>query len=120
MKLPSSLSLPLSQKEKKKREQIGVELYTVQQQLAKLQMSLEKTHDNYNVVTKVREQAESDLQQLQEWYETKAVESNEQRLGVERYQLELDKLNGREERGTGAFTPFADTFTPTTRTLLTV
>ena len=84
----------MSQKEKKAREQVGVELYTVQQQLAKLQMSLEKTHDNYNVVAKMREQAEADLQQLQVWYETKAVDSNEQRGGVERYQLELDKLNG--------------------------
>ena len=28
----------------------------MQQQLAKLQMTLEKTHDNYNVVTKIREQ----------------------------------------------------------------
>lgn len=35
---------------------MGVELYTVQQQLAKLQMTLEQTHDNYNVVTKIREQ----------------------------------------------------------------
>ena len=34
------------------------------------------------------------MNQLQEWYESKAVETNEQRLGVNRYQLELDKLNG--------------------------
>ena len=41
---------------KKRREDIGVELYGVQQQLARLQMTLEKTHDNYNVIRRIREQ----------------------------------------------------------------
>ena len=40
----------------KKREEIGVELYAVQQQLAKLQMNLEKTHDGFNKVQRIRQQ----------------------------------------------------------------
>ena len=41
---------------KKKREDIGVELYGVQQQLAKIQLTLERTHDNYNLIRTIREQ----------------------------------------------------------------
>jgi hypothetical protein len=37
-------------KEKKGREEIGVKLYGVQHQLAKMQMTFERTHDNYNIV----------------------------------------------------------------------
>ena len=42
---------------KKRREDIGVELYALQQQLAKLQLQLERTHENYNAIAALREQA---------------------------------------------------------------
>ncbi len=41
-----------------KREDIGVELYGVQQQLAKLQMALETTHTNFNSLANLRAKAE--------------------------------------------------------------
>lgn len=50
------LSLDLREKEeslkklKFERESIGVQLYGVQQQLAKMQMVFERTHDNFNIV----------------------------------------------------------------------
>ncbi len=39
-----------------KRENIGVELYGFQQNLAKLQLSLEQTHQNHQVISRVRAQ----------------------------------------------------------------
>lgn len=41
---------------KSKRENIGVELYGFQQGLAKLQMQLEATHQNYLLINKTRAQ----------------------------------------------------------------
>lgn len=46
---------------RKEREDLGVELYTVQQGLAKLQMQLEKTHENHNLISQMRERAELEL-----------------------------------------------------------
>lgn len=39
---------------KTRREDLGVELYGVQQQLAKLQMTLEKAHEEYAEINRVR------------------------------------------------------------------
>lgn len=47
---------PDSQNAKEKRESIGVELYGFQQNLAKLQLSLEQTHQNYQIINKMRTQ----------------------------------------------------------------
>ena len=41
---------------KTKRETIGVELYGYQQGLAKLQMQLETTHQNYQAISTIRKQ----------------------------------------------------------------
>ncbi|KAF6257749.1 hypothetical protein COO60DRAFT_1639651 [Scenedesmus sp. NREL 46B-D3] len=49
---------------KKQREEVGVELYGFQQNLAKLQMSLEKAQDNYQALSSMRVQAEQELGQL--------------------------------------------------------
>ena len=49
-----------------KREELGVELYGVQQQLAKLQMQLETTQQNASVVEEARLQAEQDLVKFKE------------------------------------------------------
>ena len=51
---------------KELREQTGVELYGVQQQLAKLQMDLESKHNTLNIVTNVRQKAEDDLKVLKD------------------------------------------------------
>lgn len=41
---------------KKQRETVGVELYGYQQNLAKLQLALEKTQDNYQAISRIRVQ----------------------------------------------------------------
>lgn len=46
-----------SQQAKARREALGVELYGFQQNLAKLQLNLETTHQNYQVINRARQQA---------------------------------------------------------------
>ncbi|XXQ37158.1 Coiled-coil domain-containing protein 40 [Plasmodiophora brassicae] len=48
----------------KKRETIGVDLYGLQQQLARMQMQLEKTHDRFNMFNRLRAKAEEDRELL--------------------------------------------------------
>jgi hypothetical protein len=43
------------------REQIGVDLYQAQQNLARLQGLLESSHDNFNVIRGIREETERHL-----------------------------------------------------------
>ena len=38
-----------------------MDLYTVQQQLAKLQMQLERSHEQYNIMSQMRERSEEEL-----------------------------------------------------------
>ena len=42
---------------KRQREDVGVQLYQMQQQLAKLQMNLEKVHENGALISQVRHHA---------------------------------------------------------------
>jgi ABC-type enterochelin transport system substrate-binding protein len=47
--------------EKKKREDAGVELYTLQQNLARLQAQFEAAEENFAVIKGLREEAERSL-----------------------------------------------------------
>lgn len=80
-------------KSKKTREEIGVNLYGVQHQLAKMQMNFERTHDNYNIVQKYRIDAEKQHEILQRQYEAKKEEADEQLKKVLKAQEELNQLN---------------------------
>ena len=77
---------------KRQREDIGVSLYAVQQQLAKLQMNLEKVHDNHAIIAQMREGAEDDLTKVRAAYEGKYRDAVEHRAKGENYQAELDQL----------------------------
>ena len=71
------LSLEIRDKEEaakkitKQREQIGIELYTVQEQLARLQATLEGAEDNYGVIRNLREEAERARKHYSEQYNLK-------------------------------------------------
>ena len=80
-------------KVKKTREETGVQLYGVQHQLAKMQMTFERTHDNYNIVLKYRQDAEKQLELLQRQFDEKKEEVDEQNKKVEGAQSELNDLN---------------------------
>mmetsp|Transcript_3849 Transcript_3849/g.4213 ORF Transcript_3849/g.4213 Transcript_3849/m.4213 type:complete len:890 (+) Transcript_3849:56-2725(+) len=78
---------------KKQREEIGVQLYSVQQQLAKMQMNFERTHDNYDIVQKCRVEAEENLESINQIYEKKKQEVEDQLKKVNKTQEELNQLN---------------------------
>ena len=80
-------------KVKKTREEIGVQLYGAQHQLAKMQLTFERTHDNYNIVQKYRMDSEKQHEILQKQYEQKKEEADEQLKKVLRAQEELNQLN---------------------------
>jgi len=77
---------------KAKRETIGVELYGFQQNLAKLQLNLEQTHQNYQIISKARTQAEEQVQQLRRALGEQETDTKQERATVEQHQLELDRL----------------------------
>ena len=79
-------------REKRKREDVGVQLYAVQQQLAKLQMNLEKVHENHAIISQMRESAEDDLTKVRAAYEQKYKEIKDHRNKYDKYQAELDQL----------------------------
>ena len=80
-------------KVKKHREEVGVQLYGVQHQLAKMQLTFERTHDNFNIVQKYRIDSEKQHEILQKQYEQKKEEADEQLKKVLRAQEELNQLN---------------------------
>ena len=78
---------------KKKKEDVGVELYGVQQQLARMQIMLERTHENFNSVRQFREEAEKEIKSAIKEYDKKKLEVAEQEKRIAKFQAELDKLN---------------------------
>ena len=90
----------LLQHAKTRREAIGVELYNFQQQLAKMQMQLEKAQENYAHISQIRRQAEEQLQSLQRTHDEEEQLTSQERLKVcflpcpaERSKLEVRSPN---------------------------
>ena len=65
-----------------------MELYNFQQQLAKMQMQLEKAQENYSHISQIRVQAEEQLQKLQQTHAEEEQLTAQERLKV-RYLLVL-------------------------------
>ena len=80
-------------KAKTKREDIGVELYGTQQQLARQQMQLEKVHDSYNTVAQIRAQCEQSREQAREDYGLAGKDRSTYEDTVNKHQAEYDKLS---------------------------
>ncbi|KAK9829105.1 hypothetical protein WJX72_003917 [[Myrmecia] bisecta] len=77
---------------KRKREDVGVELYGFQQQLAQLQMGLEKARENHDLINKIRLQAEEQVAQLKRAAAEEEDMTQQERVKVEKFQADLDKL----------------------------
>ena len=75
------------------REDVGVQLYGVQQQLAKLQMELEERHNEFNAVAASRVKAEEDAQNAQQTFKETRSEIASQREKLHKNQSEADALN---------------------------
>merc|ERR1719265_956739 len=93
------VSLQLSEKNEelrklvKHREEIGVTLYGAQQQLAKLQLSLEQLHDKYAMVQSKRIEDDEKLRQKTMDYERKKQEVDDALKRLNKSQDELNQLD---------------------------
>ena len=64
---------------KREREELGVQLYGVQQELARQQMLLEKEHDNFNSENQLRLQCEKLLQETKDLHDKTSEDLTHQR-----------------------------------------
>eukprot|EP00760_Papus_ankaliazontas_P029424 PhM_4_TR4241/c0_g1_i1/m.15111 len=78
---------------KQRREDVGVELYSVQQHLAKLQETLESGHDNLVALQRLRDEKEKERDKLLVQYDDSKKRIDELRKKYYRHQTELDKLS---------------------------
>ena len=73
------------------REQTGVKLFNFQQQLARLQMDLEKAHDNHSHIAALKEQAQGRVSQLKESHQQDVKLVKGERVRADKCQEELDR-----------------------------
>ncbi|XP_050775868.1 coiled-coil domain-containing protein 40 isoform X2 [Gopherus flavomarginatus] len=77
---------------KVQREELGMVLYGVQQQLARLQMELEKNQDRYSQIAMVRRQLEEELQDIRYLYKKTCQSTEDERKKVSVMQTEVENL----------------------------
>ncbi|KAJ3279437.1 Coiled-coil domain-containing protein 40 [Borealophlyctis nickersoniae] len=77
----------------KKREEIGVELYSLQQQLARQQALLEGSQDNWNVIRNYRDEAERTLKHTSAQYKEEQEKLKQHSRNLEEHKQELEKIS---------------------------
>ncbi|XP_043384526.1 coiled-coil domain-containing protein 40 isoform X8 [Chelonia mydas] len=77
---------------KVQREELGMVLYGVQQQLARLQMELEKNQDRYSQIAMVRRQLEEELQDIRNVYKKTCQSTEDERKKVSVMQTEVENM----------------------------
>ncbi|XP_072501328.1 coiled-coil domain-containing protein 40 [Notamacropus eugenii] len=80
---------------KTQREELGVQLYGVQQHLAHLQMELENHHDQYTVLEAERRQTEEELQSTRALYNKTIMAAKEEQKKVASLQSDMENLTLR-------------------------
>ncbi|XP_020856436.1 coiled-coil domain-containing protein 40 [Phascolarctos cinereus] len=80
---------------KTQREELGVQLYGVQQHLAQLQMELEKKHDQYSILEAERRQTEDELQNTRDLYNKTIMTVKEEWKKMASLQSEMENLTLR-------------------------
>ncbi|CAK5184948.1 unnamed protein product [Aphanomyces euteiches] len=95
----TQISLELREKEEElrrakiKREDLGVDLYGVQQQLAQLQMALETAHNKLNETREDRFKSEDHLDETKDAFKKKKDVVEKSKAQMKKAQVELDALN---------------------------
>ncbi|XP_061471789.1 coiled-coil domain-containing protein 40 [Rhineura floridana] len=84
-----------TKKSKVEREELGVILYGVQQQLARLQMELEKNHNCHSQIAMARRQLEEELHDLRSMYKKTCQSTEDERKKVSSMQAEMESLSLR-------------------------
>ena len=78
---------------RQRREDCGVELYNVQQHLAKLQESLERGHDNYVAIQRLHDEKLKEKTELAAQSDAVQRSIDEMNKRYQKYQNDLDKLS---------------------------
>lgn len=78
---------------RQRREDCGVELYNVQQHLAKLQESLERGHDNYVAIQRLHDEKLKEKAELAAQSDAVQRSIDEMQKRYTKYQNDLDKLS---------------------------
>ncbi|KAM8992343.1 coiled-coil domain-containing protein 40 isoform 1-T1 [Ara ararauna] len=79
-------------KGKVQREELGVVLYRAQQQLAHLQLELEKSHGRHSQAATVRQQLEEELEGLRLTYKNMCQNTDDERRKVSAMQTQVENL----------------------------
>ncbi|XP_063816816.1 coiled-coil domain-containing protein 40 isoform X2 [Pseudophryne corroboree] len=79
-------------KNKSEREDLGVILYGIQQELARLQMGLEQQHDKHSQVSTLRRQMEEELQSIRNLYKKTHQTTDKERKMMTSMQTEVENL----------------------------
>ncbi|XP_058140823.1 coiled-coil domain-containing protein 40 isoform X3 [Dasypus novemcinctus] len=74
------------------RQELGVDLYGVQQSLARLQMQLEKSHDRHSIAACGRRQTEEELQAARAAYTKTCEAASDERKKLAALQAEMESL----------------------------
>ncbi|XP_029783178.1 coiled-coil domain-containing protein 40 [Suricata suricatta] len=74
------------------RQELGVQLYGLQQHLARLQMQLEKSHDRHSEAARARRQREDELRAVRLLYAQTCESANGERKKLAALQAELEGL----------------------------
>jgi len=80
-------------RESTEREQLGVQLYSLQQQLARVQITFEASHNDYNRIVDTRLQEEEMLRNINKANSEQEELINEHKKQYKKYSTELDSLN---------------------------
>ena len=70
-----------------------MDLYGIQQELARFQMMLEKRHDEYSDVQQVRQQEEQQLTDVQNMYKELQFKANQEKKKSKASQWNLHTMN---------------------------
>ncbi|KAJ3133055.1 Coiled-coil domain-containing protein 40 [Physocladia obscura] len=95
----TKLSIVIKEKEEavrktlKKREEVGVELYSTQQQLARMQALLEGAQDNIAIIKNYREEAERVLKHTTTQYREEMQKRQTHAQNLEQHKQELEKIS---------------------------
>ncbi|XP_046379305.2 coiled-coil domain-containing protein 40-like isoform X2 [Haliotis rufescens] len=77
---------------KRNREDLGVELYGVQQELARYQMMLEQNHDEYSTLNQDRQHEEQQLDEVRSLYKDNQLAVNKEKKRGAELQAEVENL----------------------------
>jgi len=80
-------------RESNEREMLGVQLYSLQQQLARVQLTFEASHNDYNRIVDTRLQEEEMLRNVNKANNEQTELINEHKKQSKKYSTELDSLN---------------------------